>query len=101
MRASHASEDSAIRLIALGKMQFGWIIGQALPYQCLGAIFLDDGATLEQLDDGVKTAVLHDWLQVYSDAGGHFPRMVTLTERGDQAKGSSGGFATAQLKRRL
>jgi hypothetical protein len=107
MRTRYAAEDSAIRLIALAKLRFGWIIGQALPYQRLGAIFLEDGATPAQLADGVKTAVLRDWLQVDCDARGNPWRMithtehgdqamVTLTERGDQATGSAGGSATTR-----
>jgi hypothetical protein len=100
MRGGHESEDSAIRLIWLAKMQFGWIIGQALPYQCLRVIFSEDGGTPTQLDAGVKTAVIHDWLQDNCEARGHSPHMLTLTKLGDQARASANGSATDRRKRR-
>ena len=100
MREGHESEDSAIRLIWLAKMQFGWIIGQALPYQCLRAIFCEDGGTPAQLDAGVETAVMHDWLQDNCEAQGHSPHMLTLTELGNQVRASANGSATDQRERR-
>jgi len=100
MREGHESEDSAIRLIWLAKVQFGWTIGQALPYQCLRAIFREDGGTTAQLDAGVKLAVIYDWLQDNSEARSHSPHMLTLTELGDQARASANGSATDQRKRR-
>jgi len=100
MREDHESEDSAIRLIWLAKMQFGWIIGQALPYRCLRAIFCEDGGTSAQLDAGVKMAVMHNWLQDNCETRGHSPHMLTLTELGEQSKASANGSATDQRKRR-
>jgi hypothetical protein len=99
MREGHEGEDSAIRLIWLAKMQLGWTIGQALPYQCVRAIFCEDGGTPAQLDAGVKTAVMHDWLQDYCVAQGN-SHMLMLTELGDQARASVNGSATDQRKRR-
>jgi len=99
MREGHESEDLAIRLIWLAKTKFGWTIGQALPYQCLRAIFSEDGGTSAQLDAGVKTAVVHDWLQDNCEARGHSPHMLTLTELGDQARAIAYDSATDQRKK--
>jgi hypothetical protein len=85
MSLKHTPEGSARWLIAVGKREMAWKIGETLQRQSLTAYFYDEGFDGDDLETGIQYGATNGWL-IIDPVNNEFPSaMLTLTELGDLA----------------